>query len=73
MWLKTYKINNEYIKAFSIKIFKSYLFSIQYHKDGGWFRIFRFGIAWTKNPLFGIRNGHKKSLKIKNNYYTILS
>ena len=31
MWLKTYKINNEYVKAFSIKLFKSYLFSIQYH------------------------------------------
>jgi hypothetical protein len=23
--------------------------------------------------LFSIRNGHKKSLKIKENYYTILS
>jgi hypothetical protein len=73
MWLKVYKINNEYIKAFSIKIFKSYLISMQYHKEGGWFRIFKFGIAWTKNPLFSIRNGHKKSLKIKENYYTILS
>jgi hypothetical protein len=38
MWLKTYKINNEYVKAFSIKLFKTYLFSIQYHEDGGWFR-----------------------------------
>jgi hypothetical protein len=44
MWLKTYKINNEYVKAFSIKAFKTFLFSIQYHKDGGWFRIFKLGI-----------------------------
>ena len=72
MWLKTYKINNEYLKAFSIKLFKSYLFSIQYHKDGGWFRIFKFGISWTKTPLFSVRNGYKKSLKIKNTYYRII-
>lgn len=73
MWLKTYKINNEYIKAFSIKTFKILLFSMQYHKDGGWFRIFKLGIAWTRTPLFSVRNGHKKSLKIRNNYYTFLS
>jgi hypothetical protein len=73
MWLKTYKINNEYVKAFSIKLFKSYLFSMQYHKDGGWFRIFKIGIAWTRIPLFSVRNGYKKSLKIRNNYYTFLS
>ena len=72
MWLKTYKINNEYVKEFSIKLFKSYLFSMQYHKDGGWFRIFKIGIAWTKTPLFSVRNGYKKSLKIKNIYYRII-
>ena len=73
MWLKTYKINNECIKEFSVKLFKILLFSMQYHKDGGWFRIFKIGIAWTRIPLFGIRNGHKKSLKIRNNYYTFIS
>ena len=72
MWLKTYKINNEYVKEFSIKLFKSYLFSMQYHKDGGWFRIFKIGIAWTKTPLFSVRSGYKKSLKIKNTYYRII-
>lgn len=73
MWLKTYKINNEYIKAFSIKVFKTYLFSGQYHKDGGWFRIFRYGIGWTRTPLFSVGNGYKKSLKIRNTYFTFIS
>jgi hypothetical protein len=72
MWLKTYKINNEYIKTYAIQIRKTYLFSCQYDRDGGWFRIFKFGIAWTKNPLFSVRTGRKKSLKIKNNYYRII-
>ena len=72
MWLKTYKINNEYIKTYAIKICKTYLFSYQYNRDGGWVRIFKFGIGWTKNPMFSVRNGYKKSLKIRNNYYTFL-
>ena len=73
MLLKSYKIKNEYIKAYSIKLHKSYLFSVQTHKYGGWFRIFGYGIGWTKQPLFSIRNGYKKSLKIKNLYFTFLS
>ena len=72
MWLKTYKINNEYIKTYAIQIRKTYLFSCQYDRDGGWFRIFKFGIAWTKNPLFSVRTCRKKSLKIKNKYYRII-
>ena len=73
MWLKTYKIKNEYIRAYSIKLFKTYLISLQTHKDGGWVRLFGYGLGWTKKPLFGIRNGYKKSLKIKNLYFTLLS
>ena len=73
MWLKIYRIDNDYIKSFSIRLFKSYVLSVQYDKDGGWFRIFNFGIGWTKKPLFSIRNGYKKSLKIKETYYTFLS
>jgi hypothetical protein len=72
MLLKIYKIDNEYVKEISIKVFKFILFSGQKHKDGGWFRIFNFGISWTRNPLFSVKNGHKKSLKIKNTYFKII-
>lgn len=72
MWLKVYKINNEYIKTYAIQIRKTYLFSYQYDKDGGWFRIFKYGISWTKEPLFSNRNGYYKSIKIRNNYYRFL-
>lgn len=73
MWLKTYKIKNEYIRAYSIKLFKMYLISLQTHKDGGWFRLFGYGLGWTRTPLFSVRNGYKKSLKIRNLYFTLLS
>lgn len=73
MWLKTYKIKNEYIRAYSIKLFKTYLLSLQTHRDGGWFRLFGYGVGWTKIPLFSVRNGYKKSLKIRNLYFTLLS
>ncbi len=73
MWLKTYKIKNEYIKTYAIQIRKTYLFSYQYDRDGGWFRIFKYGISWTTKPLFSVRNGDKKSLKIKNIYFTFIS
>lgn len=72
MWLKTYKINNDYVKGFSLTIFGKILISTHYHKDGGWVRLFNLGISWTKTPSFAIRNGYKKFLKIKNTYYTIL-
>ena len=73
MWLRTYKVKNEFINSFAIKIFKTYLFSYQYHEDGGWFRILNYGISWTKKPLFSVRNGYKKSLKVKNIYFTFIS
>jgi len=72
MWLKTYKIKNEYIKIYAIQIRKTYLFSYQYDKIGGWFRIFNHGISWTKEPLYSVRNGLKKSLKIKGYYIRLL-
>ena len=72
MWLKTYKIKNEYIKSYTIQISKTQVFSYQYDKIGGWFRIFNHGMAWTKEPLFSVRNGYKKSLKIKGHYIRLI-
>jgi len=72
MWLKTYKIKNDYIKSYAIQLKRKNLVSYQYNKDGGWFRIFNTGISWTTTPLYSVRNGHKKSLKIKNVYFTLL-
>ncbi len=72
MWLKVYKIDNNFVKETSIKVFNILLFTIQRHEDGGWFRIFNFGISWTTKPLFSVRNGFKKSLKIKNTYYRFI-
>lgn len=43
-------------------------------KAGGtsWFRIFGKGLSITDKPLFSIRNGYKKTLKIGNYHiYTI--
>ncbi len=72
MWLKLYKIDNDFVKETSIKAFNTLLFTIQRHEDGGWFRIFNVGISWTTKPLFSVRNGFKKSLKIKNTYYRFI-
>ena len=72
MLLKTFKLKNEFISQYSVSIGKQVLFARSSHEDGSWFRIFGRGVSWTKNPLFGVRTGKKKSLKLKNYYITFI-
>lgn len=65
--MKKYKTYSYNLRLFGIDIF-----TIVYDKIGGWFRLFGYGLRWTKKPLFSIRNGCCKSLKIKNLYISLI-
>lgn len=71
MWLEVYRIKNEYIKTFSIVVFKKTIFSYQNSEYNGFFRIFEKGISWRKTPPMNGKHGPKKSLKIKEYYITL--
>jgi len=58
--------------SYNLNLFGIDIFTIVYDNIGGWVRIVNYGVRWTKKPLFSIRNGCRKSLKIKNLYITLL-
>ena len=72
MLLKTYRVKNHIVNQYSITVGKKVVFARSLGDDSGWVRVFGKGIGWTKQPLFGISNGYKKSLKIKGYYITFV-
>ena len=72
MSLKTYRIKNDYIRLYSVVMGKKTLFFYQISDSGGWFRIFERGLCWTTKPLFSVKYGYKKSLKIGKYYISII-
>ena len=73
MWLSKKRYNIGYrCSQTVIKLFNQ---SILYSKSpSGWSIRFNNGIGVnvTTKPLFSVRNGFKKSLKIKNTYYRFI-
>lgn len=58
--------------SYNLRLYGINIFTIVYDNIGGWFRLFGYGLTWTKKPLFSIRNGCRKSLKIKNSYISLI-
>jgi hypothetical protein len=71
MPLKLYRLKNKFINEIHLTWGKRYIFSLVRSEENGWMEIFSYKICWTKNPLFSVRNGYKKSIKLKNYYITL--
>ena len=71
MPLKLYRLKNKFINEIHLTWGKRYIFSLVRSEENGWVEIFSCKICWTKNPLFSVRNGYKKSIKLKNYYITL--
>jgi hypothetical protein len=71
MPLKLYRLKNKFINEIHLTWGKKYIFSLVRSEENGWMEIFSRKICWTKNPLFSVRNGYKKSIKLKNYYITL--
>ena len=48
-----------------------YLYSYVNGEKNGWMSILGFKVGWTKEPLFSVRHGYTKSIKIKDYYFTL--
>jgi hypothetical protein len=54
-----------------LKFGEKYLYSYVNGEKNGWMSILGFKVGWTKEPLFSVRHGYTKSIKIKDYYFTL--
>lgn len=71
MWFKLYRIRAKIAHETHLKFGKKFLYSYVSSEKSGWISILGFKVGWTKEPLFSVRHGHTKSIKIKNYYFTL--
>jgi hypothetical protein len=72
MFVSQASIFNKHHWAFSFRVFKLPVFAFYLSKESFWFRIFGYGLSATSKPLFSVRNGYKKSLKLGKFYFVFL-
>lgn len=71
MWFKLYKIRANIAHETHLKFGKRFLYSYVSGEKSGWISILGFKVCWTKEPLFSVRHGYTKSIKIKDYYFTL--
>lgn len=72
MFVRLHRVMNRHHLAVSLRIFRLPFFAFSLSKGTGWVRFFGRGVSVTTQPLFSVRNGFKKSLKLGKFYFELL-
>lgn len=72
MFVRLHRVMNRHHLAVSLRFFRLPILAFSLSKGNGWVRFFGRGVSVTTQPLFSVRNGYKKSLKLGKFYFELL-